>query len=207
MDYPNEGEGVQDNVPIRATVKTAPGISVRGVQWQAHGERYYEGRMSYAANTGVAEAIWETWRGPNGGYRIYVRATGYQVGVQGPDYFAEAWTNVYVNNPPIHVTSWVWSDDHYELIDGIEVYYWQKDKEGKYSTPFDLDRQHGKLEASGEWRTGDGRVVQFERWVISGGDPNMGWVWEQGGTGIGIDDWMLEMLYGRQLQCLYVPKQ
>ena len=210
IDSPvNEAE-VWDNVPIQASIKTASGIPVTNVRWWVDGESHYEGGMNYDPISGDAEATWETWHGPNGWYTITVRAEGFQEGVTGGSMYSdEERINVYVNNPPIHVTSWVWKDGHYEPIeDKIEVQWWMRDKEGKSRTPFDLERRRDtKLEAPGEWKIGDDTWVQFQRWVISDGDPNMGWIWENGGTGIGIDDWMLEMLYEKQLQCLYEPKQ
>jgi len=210
LDSPAYGETVRDNVPVKASVKTAPGIKVKHTWWFADGPRHYEGDMNYDEGTGTAEAMWETWRGPDGEYWVKAKAEGYQEGVQGPIYYAMSPTiKVYVENPPIHVTSWVWNQEsgQYERYDGIKIQWWGPDgKQGEFLTPFDLRRwREQKLEAPGEWNMGEGKRAMFQRWVISDGDPNNGWVWEHGGTGMGIDDWMLETLYGRQLQCLYVP--
>lgn len=206
---PVPGQTISNKAPIEASIKTAPGIKVRNVWWYADGPSHYEGGMNYNESTGIAQATWETWHGPDGEYWIRARVEAYQEGIQGPTYYVESPSvKAFVDNPSIWVTSWVWNDTQKRYIhkDGVQVNGGLNGKGRQFETPIELDRYRWNLEAPGEWDFGGGLQVQFERWVISDGDPNTGWYWEHGGNGIGINDWMLEALYGKQMQILYKPK-
>jgi len=202
---PSEEDTVGGVVPIRASIKVAPGIKVRNVWWYADGPSHYEGGMHY--DEGTAEASWETWHGPDGDYSIKARVEAYQESAQGPTWWIESPpVKVSVDNGDIHVTSWVWNGDQQKYIqeDGVRVNSKLNGMEKQDVTAFDIDRYRWYLEAPDKWDFGGGQVP-FRRWVISDGDPTFGWIWEHGGMGIRLEDWMLEKLYEEdgELQILY----
>lgn len=188
---------------IQANVTAAPGIEVDHVRWWTEGEGgHFEGDMSFnETGDGLWKAVWESWHGPNGWYNIRVRAEGVQEGVPGgPSFFDEYSVNVYVDNGKIPVSAWVlnYTDglEKYQVEVEIGVSWLGKEMETK-STPFEFDRQRDSgLSAPGEWNG-----IPFWRWIIW--DEGEGKVWGTGDPNIGIDDWLLEMVYGRELQCIY----